>query len=499
MSKRAGFLAAVFAALSLGQAEAASYYVSAAGSDSNDGLSPSKPLRSPARAVSALSDGDSIFFRAGDHFVLSDALVIKRSGSAKEPIVIGAYEVKDGEVSHRVTSNRPILDGDKKAPKLGTYAGLVHVTGRHVEIRDLVVRNSGGLGVRFIETSNGRVENVQTDWSYYFGIQAYKSDNIEIEDCDVKGFGQGGKYYGESAFPNGISIRSTSNARVAGCLVREGWGEGINTFYGSRNVVIENNTLYAIRNVGIYIDSTQNVDVRNNIVLGTADTLYHRYSNRAWTGPGIALNNESYQFDGGLSTSAVAKNVRIYNNLVAGTVTGLAFWGQHLATNWQDILIANNTFVDNETQIQVTANRFTKTQIINNIFLSLSSGTSDWKGSLGQSGIEWRNNYWSGGKPSGGSSPGDVYQGLVLQKMSGWLGIRSHTDVSWRDFMPVADSKTVKAGTDTVLSLVSADFRGKVRPSPPDLGGLESGDDAPAERRPKAPGAMKSRLVNPAL
>jgi len=496
MHKRAVFFAAAFAALSLGRADAASYYVSAAGSDSNNGLSPSEPFRSPARAVSALSNGDSIFFRAGDRFVLPDVLTISRSGSADKPIVIGAYEVTGGEVSHRVTSNRPILDGDKKTPQPGKYLGLLQVTGRHVEIRDLVLRNSGGLGIRFFETSNGRVDNVHTDGTYYFGIQAYKSDQIEIENCDVKGFGQGGKFHGETSFPNGVSIRSSSNVRVAGCLVREGWGEGINSFYGSRNVVIENNTLYAIRNVGIYIDSTQNADVRNNIILGTADSLYHRYSGQAWTGPGIALNNESYQFDGGLSTSAIAKNVRIYNNLVAGTITGLAFWGQHEATNWQDVLIANNTFVDNQTQIQVTNKKFTKTRIVNNIFLSLSPGTSDWKGSLGQAGIEWQNNYWSGGKPEGGSSPGDVYEGLVLEKMSGWLDIRSHADVSWRDFMPAGTSKTLKAGAETVLSLVSADFRGKTRPSPPDLGGLEAGDDAPAERRPKAPGAMRSRLLN---
>src|SRR5690606_7648504 len=478
------------------QAEAASYYVSAAGNDNNDGLSPSQPFRSPARALSALSNGDSMYLRAGDTFTLSKVLAVSRSGSSGKPVVIGAYEVKDGTVSHRVSTNRPILDGKKAVPELGAYTGLVHVTGRYVEIRDLEIRNSGGTGVRFVETSDGRIENVKTEWSYYYGVQAYKSDKIEIEDCEVRGFGQGGKYYGESNYPNGISIRSTTNARVAGCIVREGWGEGINSFYGSRNVVIENNLLYAIRNVGIYIDSTQNADVRNNIVLGTADSLYHRYSDRAWTGPGIGINNETYQFDSDLSTSAVARDVRIYNNLVAGTSIGLAFWGQHDATNWQDFLIANNTFVDNETQIQVTSSRFTNTRIVDNIFLSISSGTADSKGPLDQSGIEWRSNYWSKGKPSGAASPTDVYEGLALRKMSGWHQIKSHTDVSWEDFMPVEPAGTIKAGVDSVLSIVSFDFRGKLRLSPPDIGGLEAGGAEPVKRRPKAPSSVTGRLLD---
>src|SRR5690606_21799777 len=117
-------------------------------------------------------------------------------------------------------------------------------------------------------------------------IQAFKSDDIRIKDCDVTGFGHGGKYYGETAYPNGVSVRSSSNVQVQGCVVHEGWGEGINSYYGSRDVVIENNLVYAARNVGIYVDSTQNAEVRNNIVLGTADPLYHRYGDKPWTGPG---------------------------------------------------------------------------------------------------------------------------------------------------------------------------------------------------------------------
>jgi len=494
MRKRAGFIAAAFAALVLNHADAASYYVSAAGSDSNSGLSAEEPFKTPAKALSAMSDGDSIFFRAGDRFVLSAPLQVTRSGSADGYVVLGAYTMNGGTVSHRVSTDRPILDGDKKAPRLKDYLGLVHITGRYVEVRDLVLTNSGGLGLRFHETSDGRVDNVKTDWTYYQGIQAFKSDNIRIKDCDVTGFGHGGKYYGESVYPNGVSVRSSSNVIVQGCVVHEGWGEGINSYYGSRNVTIENNVVYATRNVGIYVDSTQNADIRGNVVLGTADSLYHRYSDKPWMGPGIALNNESYQFSGSLSTSAVAKNVRIYNNLVAGTVMGLAFWGEHSATDWRDIVVANNTFVDNETQIWLMSTKYSSVQIVNNIFLSLSSSTTDWGGAIDRSGIEWRNNYWSQGKPGAAASAGDVYQGLKLRKMDGWTNIRSRNDVSWQDFAPMSGSTTIGAGVDTILSVVATDFSGKSRPRPPDIGALQAGD-VRAERRPKAPGGLSSRIL----
>src|SRR5690606_37327413 len=150
------------------------------------------------------------------------------------PIVIGAYSGGGGAVSHRVSTNRPVLDGNKEAPPLNDFTGLVHVTGRYVEVRDLVLKNSGGIGLRFHEAAHSRAENVQTDWTYHQGIQAFKSDDIRIKDCDVTGFGHGGKYYGETAYPNGVSVRSSSNVQVQGCVVHEGWGEGINSYYGSR-------------------------------------------------------------------------------------------------------------------------------------------------------------------------------------------------------------------------------------------------------------------------
>jgi hypothetical protein len=62
-------------------------YVSAAGSDSNDGLSSGSPIRSFAKAATKLRDNIEILFRRGDTFGMSGGMVV----SGKDNVVIGAY------------------------------------------------------------------------------------------------------------------------------------------------------------------------------------------------------------------------------------------------------------------------------------------------------------------------------------------------------------------------------------------------------------------------
>jgi len=77
--------------LTLG-ANARNFYVSASGSDSNDGLTVNTPWKSISKvnaSFSIIAAGDSILFRRGDVFY--GALVVGKSGSSGKPIVISAY------------------------------------------------------------------------------------------------------------------------------------------------------------------------------------------------------------------------------------------------------------------------------------------------------------------------------------------------------------------------------------------------------------------------
>src|SRR5690606_3189743 len=137
--------------------------------------------------------------------------------------------------------------------------------------------------------------------------------------------------------------------------------------------------VYAGRALGIYVESSPRATVRRNIILGTTDTTFHR--SPGTTGAGIALNNETQYYIGycgKLPHSVQSDNAKIYGNLVAFTSQGIAVWGGLPASSFTNTFIYNNTLVDNTTQFLSTNGRpMPGSQFINNVLLSLSSGTTD--------------------------------------------------------------------------------------------------------------------------
>lgn len=421
---------------------AARYYVSSAGSDSAAG-SVDAPFKSIEKGLGKLNPGDSLLLRNGDTWIVDGYLQIRVPN-----VTIGAYSGGKG-------SNRPIIDG-RKANR-GGWKGKLESKADNVTVRDLEIRNSGSIGLRFSQIKKGMVDNVKVDWTYRHGIQSFQSSGVTIRNSEVVHHNNGWKYYGEPTWGNGISLPYSTDVLVEKNVVREGFGEGIDSFYGSKRVVIQDNLLYANRAVGIYIDSTQDAVVRRNVVLGTTNTLYHRGTGSV--GQGIVINNEKYQFSsvgkGFLPDSAILKNVRIYNNLVTRTAAGIGIWGQHDATNYSNVIIANNTLVDNDVQLAIFQDRFSGggNIIANNIFLSLSSGVEDHKGINVSSGLKFVSNYW-GNKPSKSflSSSSDVIGGAQLSKMSGWRSISSISAVTAQDFTPLSSSSTIGEGASSISS-----------------------------------------------
>src|SRR5690606_37377127 len=79
----------------------ATLYVATDGSDSNDGRSEARPLRSISRAASLARAGDVVWVRGG---VYSEAVDFRESGTVSKPIVFESYP---GECA--------IIDGDSLA------------------------------------------------------------------------------------------------------------------------------------------------------------------------------------------------------------------------------------------------------------------------------------------------------------------------------------------------------------------------------------------------
>jgi hypothetical protein len=130
-------VAAAAASLALPQsaahaAGATTYYVSANGSDSNNGTSPSTAIKTLDRASGLqLNPGDQVLLERGDTF--SGKLAVWKSGTAGSPITIGAYG----------SAGNPIVTGD-----------CLEVGGSYITMTDFTVSNCTVSGIWSDGTGN---------------------------------------------------------------------------------------------------------------------------------------------------------------------------------------------------------------------------------------------------------------------------------------------------------------------------------------------------------
>ncbi len=483
-------------------AESATYYVRNGGNDSASGKSHADAWASIDKVNSgSFGPGDEILFHAGDKW--TDQLVVKWSGSKSQPLVIGAYYVENGVAKRGINGARPTIDGQDRIPQ-SRHVGLIEITGDHVRVENFRLINSEGRGVSFREASFGAVINVVTHNTYDSGIKLNESSDILIENNHIA---DSNRAYLEGASAWGSAIAGVKSPRmtVRGNTVEKVYGEGINANQGSHDSLIEGNRVYGARAVGIYADSSPRVTIRRNIVLGTTDSGHWRGDGKT-VGSGIVVNNEKYHYAGyGGKTplDVQSTDAKIYANLVAYTNQGIAFWGNLPESSFDNAEVYNNTLVDNNVQFDGGQRPKPNGRFVNNILLSISSGTRDVAGTK-LHGMTARNNYLSQGDPGGDFSHStNIYKGVALARMSGWRALDKLDTVTWKDFLPMASSRTNGAGDNGILSLATAknaydrDFNGEPHNNPIDLGALRFSTQANAPKVPKPPAAVSARPLAP--
>src|SRR6478672_11430341 len=137
--------------------EGVTYYVSADGSDANDGTSPQSAWETLDKVnTTALRPGDSVSFRRGDIF--SGGLVVSQGGTSRLRITLNAYGTGDLPViTGGLTGTCVSLDGDYvtvdglRAESCG-YAGF-STYGDHDSIRNSAAKNNAA-GIRVSEGSD---------------------------------------------------------------------------------------------------------------------------------------------------------------------------------------------------------------------------------------------------------------------------------------------------------------------------------------------------------
>jgi parallel beta-helix repeat protein len=472
-----------------GTGEAATYYVRNGGNDSADGRSHNTAWASLSKVNNyAFAAGDVVLLHEGDRFV--GQVTVDWAGTSSSRSVLGAYYLDGSTAVRGYRTARPIIDGEDRIPSTG-YDSLVTVKAARARVENLRVEDSEGRAISTASVNDVEIIGNYVHNTYNAGIHFLKSTGSRAEGNFVTGAGIGNK---EDGAPWGASLEivQCNGVIIRNNTVSEVYGEGINAHSGSTNTLIERNLVFGVRAVGIYSDTASDTIIRRNIVLGTANSAWWRSASAV--GAGIALNNENYHYPvggGSMSTSVQAKRVKIYNNLVAYTTSGIAVWGALSNSSFDGTLIYNNTLVDNNTQVTMSSKPIPGGKFINNILLSLSSGTKDVEGtSLG--GMVARNNYFSKGNPGGDYvHSGNRFTGLKIAKMSGWRAITSRDQVTWRDFVQATGSAAIGAGDNEprqasdMTNDYALDYNTAQHGSPMDMGGLTFA--TPTTPRPMAP------------
>ena len=467
---------------------AATYYVRNGGNDGGDGLTHDTAWQSLAKVnARQFSPGDDVLFLEGNTW--AGQLRVNWSGTPDEPAIVGAYYLENGMPVRGMRLSRPVIDGTDTVPQ--QFDGLVRVRGDYVRVENLSVVNSEGRGIQFEDADHGVVAGCETRNSFKSGIKILRSHHAVIEGNVVTRAGV--------AFPevNGvwggaIELVASNDGVVRRNEVREVYGEGINANHGSARSVIEDNRVYAARAVGIYVDAAPSTTVRRNIVLGTANSEFWRTPRSV--GAGIAINNEDYHYaanGGDLPADVQSRQAKVYENLVAGASSGIGIWGQFAQSTFDDVLVFNNTLVDNETQLALRDKPKPGGKLINNILLSISPDTADIDGAA-LAGMMARANYLSRGDPGGDFSDAlCLHAGLTLTRTSGWRTVNDASAIKWQDFAIGAGSAVIGAGDQEPRAMSQGantydiDFNGLPHNTAMDLGALRF--SATPVKRPKKP------------
>ncbi|MET7686846.1 right-handed parallel beta-helix repeat-containing protein [Streptomyces sp. NPDC005483] len=198
-----------------------------------------RPLRTVQRAVDLAKPGDTIAVRAGT-YALTDNITIATSGTASQPITLGAYQservVIDGE--QLAASHTPVGGSIPRAER-----GAIHQEASYWRISDLEIVN-GPYGV-YCDGCTGNVfSRLRTHDNYESGfqLQGASSDN-QILNLDSYA-NRDPRKNGESA--DGLAIKEGSGTGnvVRGARLWNNVDDGFDDWKFTSPVLIENTIAY---------------------------------------------------------------------------------------------------------------------------------------------------------------------------------------------------------------------------------------------------------------
>jgi hypothetical protein len=417
------------------------YYVSASsGDDSNSGQSTNEAWQTLDQVANqTFAPGDRILFACGETFSSNqEMLTLFGSGTASNPIVIGAYP--------DTCTNSPILENTNKTVDYNVVLGI---SGDYWYIQDIAIKNT--------DTAN----LTET------GITLQGSFNT-VEDVDISGTGFGIKILGD----NNSVYNSTIHDLVM--MVNDSTPDND---YGVQGVVVSENSNTIIHNNHFYNLRQPSQDYGED---GAALEIYKSVNNLDFA-YNLVENVEALTEMGSNNASDLVSNASLHHNLVINATT-LGIFHNDGASAWsvglQDVLIDNNTFVRNMTRSDgvtfwfASAPSSPSVSLRNNIFQY--QNMDYWSGNLGSTLRE--NNLYNLQDIYDGYG-GDLTSPNYILDSSELKGDPGFVNQSSGDFRLTENSPAVDTGSDLGYS---EDFDGTLVPQGayPDLGAFEFIDPA---------------------
>ncbi len=209
-----------FAFFCLPSASGAVYYVdSAAGVDSQTGLSVSAPWKTLSRvAASSFAPGDFILLKRGSTWY--EPFTAPSSGMPDVPITFGAYG----------SGSNPIIDGSTLGPH---PSDLLSMSGKNdIVISCVQLRNGPMNGVNLYNSARITLRGLTVSSNRQAGIEVYNCNAVEIEGSEITGNGTDTtvSYDGIRVDGGGSEL---SSFVIRGCYIHDNLGgEGWNSDNG---------------------------------------------------------------------------------------------------------------------------------------------------------------------------------------------------------------------------------------------------------------------------